>query len=63
LRDDDWTLGGWVIYASTMGTLTMGVVSIGNEGGRTHEGLVVYVFAVDARIEGFEGTSEAWSGY
>ena len=52
-----------MVYTSTMGTLTIGVVSIGDKGGRTYEGLVVYVLAVDTRIEGFEGTSEAWSGY
>ena len=63
LSNDDWTLSGRVVHASAMGALMMGVISIGNKGGGAHEGLVVYVVAVDARIESLEGAPEAWPGY
>ncbi len=46
-----------------MGAFVVGVIPIGNKGGGAHERLVVYVIAVDTRVEGFEGTSEAGSRY
>ena len=52
-----------MVYASTMGAFTMGIIPVGDKGGRAHEGLVVYVVAMNARVEGFEGTPEAQSRY
>ena len=52
-----------MVYASAMGTFTMGIISIGNKGGRAHEGLMVHIAAVDTRVKSFEGTPEAWSRY
>ncbi len=63
LSDDDWALSRWVVYTSAMGTFMMGVIPIGNKGSGAHEGLVVYVTTVDARVKGFEGASEMWSRY
>jgi len=63
LSDNDWALSEGVVYASTMGAFVMGIIPIGNKGSGAHEGLVVYVVAVDIRIEGFEGTPERRSRY
>jgi len=63
LSDDDWALSGQVVYASTMGTFMMGVIPVGDKGGGAHKGLVVYVAAVNAGVEGLEGASETWSRY
>ena len=52
-----------MVYASAMGAFAMGVIPIGDKGGRAHEGLVVYVVAMNARVEGFEGAPKAQSRY
>src|SRR6266851_6875062 len=63
LRDDDWALSRQVVYASAMGTFMVGIIPVGDKGSGAHEGLVVFVVAPNARVEGFEGAPEAWSGY
>ena len=52
-----------MVYASAMGAFVMGIVSVSDKGSGAHKGLVVYVVAVDARVEGFESAPKAWSRY
>ena len=63
LSDNNWALSGQVVYTSTMGTFVMGVIPVGDKGGGAYKGLVVYVAAVNAGVEGLEGASETWSRY
>ena len=63
LSIDDWALSGQMVYSSTMGTFGVGVISMGDKGSRAHEGLMVYVIAMNAGVEGLERAPEAWSGY
>ena len=52
-----------MVYASTMGAFVMGIIPISDKGSRAHEGLKIYVVAVNTGVKGFESAPEAWSGY
>ncbi len=63
LSNNNWALCGQVVHASAMGAFLVGVIPISGKGGGAHEGLVIYIVAVDARVKDLEGAPKAWSRY
>jgi len=52
-----------VVYTSAMSAFTVGVIPVDDKGGGAHGGLVEYVVASNARVEGLKGAPKTWSGY